>query len=144
MDDAEFVMWYVNKHYIFTGTKFKYHFLINEPPITINELNDNISNSISIKHVGSETLYNFLIDWYNKERLKYKLDILDFLRFNYKVSLGLRSWIISDFKNKEVKKNDIFNFLSKNYDKDFIDEVINYWVDNEMIMITESTTIRFT
>jgi hypothetical protein len=144
MDDAEFVMWYVNKHYIFTGTKFKYRFLINELPITINELNDNISNSISIKHVGSETLYNFLIDWYNKERLKYKLDILDFLRFKYKVSLGLRSWIISDFKNKEVKKNDIFNFLSKNYDKDFIDEVINYWVDNEMIMITESTTIRFT
>ena len=51
MTESEFVLWYVNKHYLFTGSKFKYKYILDEKSISFAILYRNINDSIAIDKV---------------------------------------------------------------------------------------------
>jgi hypothetical protein len=143
MSDSEFVLWYVNKHYLFTGLKFKYKYHIKDNHITFGQLCDNVSNSTAINKIEDKTLHGFLLKWYNNKQIEAKLDALDFIKYKYKVTLGPRSWEIAKLSGKLVKKDDIVKDLNKKYDSDFIINLIDEWFDTEMIRITETSTLHF-
>jgi hypothetical protein len=143
MSDSEFVLWYVNKHYLFTGLKFKYKYHIKDNDITFGQLCDNVSSSIAINKIENQTLHQFLLKWYNNKRIEAKLDTLDFIKYKYKVTLGPRSWEIAKLSGKIVKKDDIVKDLNKKYDYNFIINLIDEWFDNEMVRITETSTLHF-
>jgi hypothetical protein len=142
MSDSEFVLWYVNKHYLFTGSKFKHKYLGNEM-ITLSQLYDNVSSSTAINRIGNKTLHSFLSEWISKLKYEAKSDALDFIKYKYKVTLGPRSWVIAKLSGKIVQKDDIINDLIKKYDSNFISDLIEEWFDNEMIRITEVSTLHF-
>ena len=143
MSDSEFVLWYVNKHYLFTGLKFKYKYHIKDNHITFGQLCDNVSNSTAINKIENKTLHEFLLKWYNNKQIEAKLDALDFIKYKYKVTLGPTSWEIAKLSGKLVRKDEIVKDLNKKYDYDFIINLINEWFDKEMIRITETSTLHF-
>jgi hypothetical protein len=143
MSDSEFVLWYVNKHYLFTGLKFKYKYLINENNISFSEFSDNISISTGLTKIGNKTLREFLSGWYNDKKLEAKLDALDFIKYKYKVTLGPTNWVIAKLSGQIIKKDDIIKDFKKKYDHNFISNLVDEWFDNEMIRITENSTLHF-
>ena len=143
MSDSEFVLWYVNKHYLFTGLKFKYKYHIKDNHITFGQLCDNVSNSTAINKIENKTLHEFLLKWYNNKQIEAKLDALDFIKYKYKVTLGPTSWEIAKLSGKLVRKDEIVKDLNKKYDYDFIINLIDEWFDKEMIRITETSTLHF-
>ena len=144
MTDSEFVLWYINKHYLFTGTKFKQKYLINEDSLTFSRLYRNVSDSIAIYKVEDKPLYDFLNNWYIDKINSAKLDIFDYLKFKYKVILGPTNWSIAKMSGQIINVNEIINELSKkNYDKEFLSEILEEWFDNEMIRITETGNLMF-
>lgn len=143
MSDSEFVLWYVNKHYLFTGLKFKYKYHIKDNHITFGQLCDNVSNSTAINKIENKTLHEFLLKWYNNKQIEAKLDALDFIKYKYKVTLGPTSWEIAKLSGKLVRKDEIVKDLNKKYDYEFIINLIDEWFDKEMIRITETSTLHF-
>ena len=143
MSDSEFVLWYVNKHYLFTGLKFKYKYHIKDNHITFGQLCDNVSNSTAINKIENKTLHEFLLKWYNNKQIEAKLDALDFIKYKYKVTLGPTSWDIAKLSGKLVRKDEIVKDLNKKYDYEFIINLIDEWFDKEMIRITETSTLHF-
>lgn len=143
MKDSDFVLWYVNKHYLFTGIGFKYKYLINENHINFNKFYNNILNSTGINKIGNKTLREFLFKWYNTKISEAKLDILDYIKYKYKVTLGPTNWVITKMSGEIIKKSDIAIDLNKKYDSKLITNLIEQWFDDELIRITENSTLHF-
>jgi hypothetical protein len=143
MTESEFVLWYVNKHYLFTGSKFKYKYTLDETSISFAKLYRNINDSIAIDKVDGELLYDFMLNWYTVNEKNAKIDVLDFLKYKYKVTLGPTNWVISKMSGKIVNTNNIISELNKHYDIEFLATTIEDWFENEMIRITETSTLHF-
>jgi hypothetical protein len=143
MTESEFVLWYVNKHYLFTGSKFKYKYTLDETSISFAILYRNINDSIAIDKVDGELLYDFMLNWYTVNEKNAKIDVLDFLKYKYKVTLGPTNWVISKMSGKIVNTNNIISELNKHYDIEFLATTIEDWFENEMIRITETSTLHF-
>jgi hypothetical protein len=143
MTESEFVLWYVNKHYLFTGSKFKYKYTLDEITISFDILYRDTNSSMSIDKVDGELLYDFMLNWYRVSEKNAKIDVLDFLKYKYKVTLGPKNWVIAKMSGKIVSTNDIISELKKHYDKEFLVSTIENWFENEMIRITETSTLHF-
>lgn len=143
MNDSDFVLWYVNKHYLFTGLDFKYKYLINEGHINFNIFYNNILNSTGINKIEGKTLHEFLFKWYNTKTSEAKIDILDYIKYKYKVTLGPTKWVIAKMSGEIIKKSDIAIDLKKIYDSKLITNLIEQWFDDELIRITENSTLHF-
>lgn len=142
MTDSEFILWYIEKHYLFTGSKFKTKY-INEEPITYIQLINNIINSLAIEKIDNKSLYDFLYNWYLDKQNESKLDILDFIKFKYKVTLGYRSWQLSQMNGKPTTIDKIILDFKGKYDKDFISNIINNWYENQVIEYSEKIILDF-
>lgn len=143
MTESEFVLWYVNKHYLFTGSKFKYKYILDETSISFAILYRNINDSIAIDKIDGELLYDFMLNWYTVNGKNAKIDVLDFLKYKYKVTLGPTNWVIAKMSGKIVNTNNIISELNKHYDIEFLATTIEDWFENEMIRITETSTLHF-
>lgn len=143
MNDSDFIFWYVNKHYLFTGIGFKYKYLINENHINFDKFYNNILNSTGINKIGNKTLREFLFKWYNTKISEAKLDILDYIKYKYKVTLGPTNWVIAKMSGEIIKKSDIAIDLNKKYDSKLITNLSEQWFDGELIRITENSTLHF-
>jgi hypothetical protein len=139
MTDYEFVLWYINKHYLFLGSKFKLKYNISNP-IDFYEFLNNVGCSLAIK---TDDLHLFLMGWKNQKIKEYKTDILDFIKYKYKVKLGNTNWIISTMSGKQVSKTEIYNVLKNKYDYDFLENILDDWFENEIIKISEKTILNF-
>jgi len=139
MTDYEFVLWYINKHYLFLGSKFKLKYNISNP-IDFYEFLNNVGSSLAIK---TDDLHLFLMGWKNQKIKEYKTDILDFIKYKYKVKLGNTNWIISTMSGKQVSKTEIYNVLKNKYDYDFLENILDDWFENEIIKISEKTILNF-
>jgi hypothetical protein len=137
----EFVIWYLNKLYLCKGQKIYYKFLINEESLTLYQLKENIHYSLGFNDI--KTTDNLINNWYQTIINSFKDDILDYLKFKYKVILGSNSWWIVNFKGDKTSINDIKLELIKKYDNDFLDEIIDEWFDNEVIKLSESLMFKF-
>jgi hypothetical protein len=94
--------------------------------------------------IGYQFIRLYLLDkFYNNKQIEAKLDVLDFIKYKYKVTLGPTSWEIAKLSGKLVNKDELFKDLNKKYDYDFIINLIDEWFDNEMIRITETSTLHF-
>lgn len=142
MTDSEFILWYINKNYLFTGLKFKYKYCIKDD-FTISQLYRNVLDAIPIDMVEGKPLYDFIFNWYSIKLNDSKMDIFDFLKFKYKVTLGQTSWVITKMSGQPVTIDDIIVMLNKNYDDEFLKSTIGEWYENEMIKITEQSMLHF-
>lgn len=141
MTDEEFVFWYIKKIYIFTGLKFRKKYLNDE--VTIINIIEDVRYSLSIDKLNNKTISKELLDWYNKEQKNANNDILDYIRFKYKVTLGPTSWVISRMNGTTIKQKDIVSDLKGKYDSEFIKNIVSQWFENELIRITEQSTLHF-
>jgi hypothetical protein len=141
MTDEEFVFWYIKKICIFTGLKFRKKYLNDE--VTIINIIEDVRYSLSIDKLNNKTISKELLDWYNKEQKNANNDILDYIRFKYKVTLGPTSWVISRMNGTIIKKKDIVSDLKGKYDSEFIKNIVSQWFENELIRITEQSTLHF-
>lgn len=142
MTDSEFILWYINKNYLFTGLKFKYKYSIKDD-FTISQLYRNVLDAIPIDMVEGKPLYDFIFNWYSIKLNDSKMDVFDFLKFKYKVTLGQTSWVITKMSGQPVTIDDIIVMLNKNYDDEFLKSTIGEWYENEMIKITEQSMLHF-
>lgn len=137
MSESEFVLWYINKIYLFTGGEFKRKYLIDEPPISSYKLAKEVSSSLNVTEVDGFTLSEFISKWYDEKRIEAKKDILDYIKFKYKVNLGYINWEITDMRGKKKTQSDIMVDFKSKYDIRFITSVIEEWFDNEVIRYNE-------
>lgn len=142
MTDSEFILWYINKNYLFTGLKFKYKYSIKDD-FSISQLYRNVLDAIPIDMVEGKPLYDFILNWYSIKLNDSKMDVFDFLKFKYKVTLGQTSWVITKMSGQLVTIDDIIVMLNKNYDDEFLKSTIGEWYENEMIKITEQSMLHF-
>jgi hypothetical protein len=140
-NNEEFVIWYLNKLYLCKGKKIYYKFLINEESLTLYQLKENIHYSLGFNDI--KTTDKLINNWYQTIINSFKGDILDYLKFKYKVILGSNSWWIVNFKGVKTPINDIKLELIKKYDNGFLDEIIDEWFDNEVVKISESLMFKF-
>jgi hypothetical protein len=142
MNDSEFLLWYINKIYLFTGSEIKYKYLVDEQPLSIYEVNENVKYSLNIRG-SSDDCFTILKKWYNDLRHYATEDLIDFIKYKYKVTLGPRSWDIANLKGKKVTTKDICADLNGKYDEKFIKDVVDYWFDNEVIRVSEEMILKF-
>lgn len=141
MNNSEFVLWYIDKLYLFTGSTLKRKYSIDV--LTFSEFVGEVKSSLNISIVDKKEMYSFLHTWYSNKKKEAKIDLLDYIRFKYKVTLGPTNWVISNMKNKTVKISDVINDVKKQYDSDFIKEVVEEWFENEIINISEKLILNF-
>jgi hypothetical protein len=142
MSDTEFLLWYINKIYLFTGSEIKYKYLLDEEPLSIYEVNENVKYSLNITDSPDEC-FTILKKWYNDLRYYATEDLVDFIKYKYKITLGPRSWEIINLKGKKVTTKDICVDLRGKYDENFIKKVVDDWFDNEVIRVSEEMILKF-
>lgn len=142
MSDSEFLLWYINKIYLFTGSEIKYKYLVDEEPLNIYKLNENIRYSLNITDSTNQS-FAILKKWYDDLRYSATEDIIDFIKFKYKVALGPTNWEITNFKGKKVTTKDICTQLRGKYDEKFIKNTVDHWFENEIIKVSEDMILRF-
>jgi hypothetical protein len=143
MTESEFVLWYVNKHYLFNGLTMRYKYQHDNHSINFNSFCDKVKKSISIDILDGESLNNYLLSWFKNKQIEAKSDILDYIKYKYKVTLGPTSWVISKLNGKIVNECDIITCFKQKYENEFIERIIIDWYENEMIRITETSTLHF-
>lgn len=141
MNVSEFVLWYVNKIYMFTGSKIKIKY--SDDYISFSEFVGNVKSSLNISIVDNKDMYTFLSSWYLLKQKEGKNDLLDYIRFKYKVTLGDTNWEIMTMNNKPVKISDIVLNIKNKYDSDFVEKVVKYWFENEIISASEKLISNF-
>jgi len=141
MTNHEFVLWYINKHYLFLGSKFKLKYNTGEE-IDFYTFFSNIESSLALKNIKDFNL-DFIHSWKNEKIKEYKNDILDYIKYKFKVRLGYTNWEISTMSGKKVDKKTIFNELKNKYDYDFLEKIIDDWFETEIIKTSESTILNF-
>ena len=120
MSNSEFLLWYINKVYLFTGTKIKYKFMVGEEPLTLYELKENIQYSLNISDSDKKITSELINKWYSDLKYYATEDVMDFIKFKYKVKLGPTNWEISNLKGKKVSTKDIELDLKGKYDEEFL------------------------
>jgi hypothetical protein len=143
MSNSEFLLWYINKVYLFTGTKIKYKFMVGEEPLTLYELKENIQYSLNISDSDKKTSSELINKWYSDLKYHATEDVMDFIKFKYKVKLGPRYWEIVNLKGKKVSTKDIQLDLKGKYDEEFLKTVVDKWFENEVIRVSEDMMLRF-
>ena len=141
MSNSEFVLWYIDKLYLFTGSSLKRKYSIDT--LTFSEFVGEVKSSLGVNIVDRNDMYNFLYNWYSNKKKEAKIDLLDYIKFKYKVALGPTNWEINNMGNKQIKIKDIVHDLKKQYDLDFISEVVEEWFENEIINISEKLILNF-
>lgn len=141
MTKEEFILWYIKKVYIFTGSSLKRQYSVDV--LSFSEFVGEVKSSLNINIVDKKEIYGFLYTWYLNKKKEAKIDLIDYIRFKYKVTLGPTNWEISNMKNKMVKITDVINDIKKQYDPDFIKEVVEEWFENEIINISEKLILNF-
>lgn len=143
MIDFEFVLWYINKHYLFTGLKFKTKY-VNEEPFSYGEFFSKITNSLALDNLDNkETLADSINKWYKKLQIEAKTDVLDFVKYKYKIRLGFRNWEITTMSGKTITVDNIVKDLKYKYDKDFVETIIDKWFENQVINQSEKIILNF-
>jgi hypothetical protein len=143
MIDFNFVLWYINKHYFFTGSKFKTKY-VNGESFSYNEFFDRITNSLALDTLDNKRLLsNSIYEWYRKIRIESKIDILDFIKYKYKIRLGFRNWEIATMSGKTITIDNIVKDLKGKYDKEFIEPIIDEWFENQVINQSEKIILNF-
>jgi hypothetical protein len=141
MNTPEFVLWYINKLYIFTGTKLTIKY--SRDNVSFSTFVSDIKSSLNINTVDKKQINSFLHSWYLSKQEEAKNDLLDYIKFKYKVTLGPTNWEISKMNNKIIKVNDIILDVKKQYDKEFIENVVEEWFKNEVIKTSEKIILNF-
>lgn len=142
--DLDFLDWYVNKHYIFSGDLIYIKFNTYEAPITAHQFIIDITSIF-----GCDILDNGLsINEYVRSIIKsnsdnLKKDILDYLKFKFKVSLGPRSWLITDFSGKEFTIEDVCKSYKGCLNHKFLGIIVNNWFEETMITKSEAIILKF-
>jgi hypothetical protein len=143
MIDFNFVLWYINKHYFFTGTKFKTKYA-NAETFSYDEFLYIITYSLALDTLDNKRLLsNSIYEWYCKSQIEYKIDILDFIKYKYKIRLGFRNWEISSMTGKTITIDNIVKDLKGKYDKEFIKPIIDEWLENQIINQSEKIILNF-
>lgn len=143
MIDFKFVLWYINKHYLFTGFKFKTKYT-NEEPFSYGEFFNRITTSLAIDTLDNKEILNDSINkWYRRLQIESKTDILDFVKYKYKVRLGFRNWEMVTMSGKIITIDNIIRDLKDKYDKDFIEPIIEQWFENQVIIEGEKIMLKF-
>jgi hypothetical protein len=143
MIDFNFVLWYINKHYFFTGSKFKTKY-VNGESFSYNEFFDRITNSLALDTLDNKRLLsNSIYEWYRKTQIESKIDILDFIKYKYKIRLGFRNWEIATMSGKTITIDNIVKDLKGKYDKEFIEPIIDEWFENQVINQSEKIILNF-
>lgn len=143
MIDFNFVLWYINKHYFFTGSKFKTKY-VNGESLSYNEFFDRITNSLALDILDNKRLLsNSIYEWYRKIQIESKIDILDFIKYKYKIRLGFRNWEIATMSGKTITIDNIVKDLKGKYDKEFIEPIIDEWFENQVINQSEKIILNF-
>lgn len=143
MIDFEFVLWYINKHYLFTGLKFKTKYT-NEEPFSYGEFFSRITSSLALDTLDNKKLLGESINkWYRSLQIEAKNDVLDFVKYKYKIRLGFRNWEIATMSGKTITIDNIIRDLKGKYDKDFIEPIIEQWFENQVIIEGEKIMLKF-
>jgi len=143
MIDFEFVLWYINKHYLFTGSKFRTKYM-NEDLFSYNVLFDRITSSLALDNLDNkQSLANSINDWYRKHQFEAKIDVLDFIKYKYKIKLGFTNWQIVTMSGKTITIDNIVKDLKGKYDKDFIEPIVDEWFENQVIAHSEKFMLNF-
>ena len=143
MSNSEFLLWYINKVYLFTGNKIKYKFMVGEEPLTLYELKENIQYSLNIPDSDNKTTSELINKWYSDLKYHATNDVMDFIKFKYKVKLGSTYWEIVNLKGKKVSTKDIQLDLKGKYDEEFLKNLVDKWFENEVIRVSEDMILRF-
>lgn len=141
MNNHEFILWYINKHYLFLGSKFKLKYNTGEE-IDFHTFFSNVESSLALSNISGFNL-SFINNWKTEKIKEYKRDILDFIKYKYKVILGPTNWSISTMSGKIINKEMIFTQLKSKYDYDFLEKIIDEWFENEIIKVSEATILNF-
>ena len=143
MTDSEFVLWYINKNYLFNGSTMRYKYQHGETPFYFNTFHDMVKESTTIEKIGNKSLHDYLYSWFKAKQDEAKYDILDYIKYKYKVTLGPTNWAISTLGGKIVTIGEVVNCFKNKYDKTFTIPVVEEWYENELIRITETSTMHF-
>jgi len=143
MTDIEFVLWYINKNYLFNGSTMRYKYQHGETPFYFHSFHDRIKESTAIEKLDDKSLHDYLYVWFKTKQDEAKYDILDYIRYKYKVTLGPTNWVISTLGGEIVNTSDIIKCFKNKYDKEFIVPIVEDWYENELIRITETSTLHF-
>jgi hypothetical protein len=141
MNTPEFVLWYINKLYIFTGTKLTIKY--SRDNVSFSTFVSDVKSSLNINTVDKKQINSFLHSWYLSKQEEAKNDLLDYIKFKYKVTLGPTNWEICKMNNKTVKIYDIILDVKKQYDKEFVQNVVEEWFKNEVIKTSEKIILNF-
>ena len=141
MNSPEFVLWYINKLYIFTGSKLKIKYT-NDSLLFDVFVND-VKSSLDMSVVDDKEIYHFLYSWFSSKQNEAKNDLLDYIKFKYKVTLGPTKWEISKMNNKPVEIYDIILDVKKQYDSEFVRNVVKSWFENEVLKTSEKIILDF-
>ena len=141
MSESEFVTWYINKIYIFTGTNFKRKYTYDN--ITLYQLSNEIKSSLRMDKVSGNDILSFISNMFRNKKMEYKLDTLDYIRLKYKIVLGYRNWEIVTLSGEPVDEVKIVSDLKHKYDLEFISEIVDEWFENEIVNLTEKSILQF-
>jgi len=142
MSESEFLLYYIDKKYICIGDKFRLKY-VNDEPFGYHYFLGDLKYSLGFDKINGKPISEFLSTWYAQLIKDFENDILDFIRFKYKVKLGYTNWVISDFKNGEIKIKEIILKFKGKYSHDFTEKIINDWFVNEIVSISEKTILNF-
>lgn len=139
-DDLEFIDWYLDKHYIFSGGKVYHKFNVNQTPLFKYEIVEMFCNVIPS---NKDVVDKYVRDKIESNIKKNKEDIINFLNYNYKVKLGHRSWDIVNLRGKIITIDNIVQSYKYEINKGYVKKIISQWFEDEMINQTEKIIIDF-
>jgi hypothetical protein len=142
MTESEFLFYYINKKYVCLGDGFRLKYL-NDEPFGYYYFLDDLKYSLGFDEINNKPISELVKTWHNQLIKDFENDILDYIRFKYKVKLGYRNWVICDFKGKEIEIKDIVYEFKSKYSYSFIEKIINNWFVNECVRISEQTILNF-
>lgn len=143
--ELDFIDWYVNKHFYFFGDKVYYKYYHHEEAMGvytfIGIVKDNLG--VDLKSDSGINLDDYLHDLIKDVKGRTEKDIIDFLKFKYKVKLGIRSWDIVTFSGKIVTIDDVCSSYKQTLNVEFVKSVVEKWFENEMISSAEKIILNF-
>lgn len=139
-DDLDFIDWYLDKHYIFSGDKVYHKFNVNQAPLYKYEIVEMFCNVIPS---NKDVVDKYVRDKIESNVKKSKEDIINFLNYNYKVKLGHRSWDIVNLRGKIITIDNIVQSYKYEINKEYVEKIISKWFEDEMINQTEKIIIDF-
>jgi hypothetical protein len=141
--ELEFVDWYVDKYFYFFGDKVCYKYLHHEESMNVYKFIEivkyNIGNNLKLEVDFNDYLFGLV----KSSRDKTEKDIIDFLKFKYKVKLGIRSWDIVTFSGNIVTIDDVCSTYKQGLNVEFVKSVVEKWFENEIISSAEKIILNF-